>query len=314
MNTAYSEQNKMTRSGSSFARLEPLVTRSESLENKYWGKNMIETIDKSDMSKKKGESTKKYTKEMGIEAIQMFHKENNRPPMARDFLNNPRYPSWVTIRSLFGSFNNGIIVAGYKPNEPNKAVYTKDMCTDAIKRFVKQNGRIPTESDFTDNIDYPSDSTIWRLFGSWNKAIEDSGFDVSNENHKGRLGEIQTINEFRKEGAVDLSGQNRHSTCDGQCPKGELYDVKSASLRHYKQYQTNTHDGWGWAYSISEKQLKEASYLFLRAYETSDFNKPPKYKWRIPIEILNNRKSLFVYKNDNGRFYIKNMKKYEQEI
>lgn len=257
----------------------------------------------------------KYTKEMGIDAIQKFHKENNRPPMARDFLNNPRYISWATIRSLFGSFNDGIIAAGYKPNEPNKVTYTKEMGIDAIKRFVEQNGRLPTESDFTGNIDYPSDSTIWRLFGSWNKGLEAAGFSPNDENIRGRLGEIQTINEFKKEGAIDLSGIDRKSSCDGMCPKGELYDVKSASLRHYKQYQTNTHDGWGWAYSISEKQLKGASYLFIRAYETSDFSKQPKYKWRIPIEILNNRKSLFIYKNgDYGRFNIKNMKQYEQEI
>lgn len=45
---------------------------------------------------------------------------------------------------------------------------------------------------------------------------------------RGRQGEMQTISEFKTECVVDLSGENRNSTCDGICPKGDMFDIQKA--------------------------------------------------------------------------------------
>lgn len=64
-------------------------------------------------------------------------------------------------------------------------------------------------------------------------------------------------------------------------------------------------------------QLAEAKYLFLRAYKDEDFTKFPEHKWRVPIEFIDNRRTIFIYKdnkhirNVDNMHNIDNMKKYE---
>ena len=65
------------------------------------------------------------------------------------------------------------------------------------------------------------------------------------------------------------------------------------------------------AFSVKISQLEEAEYLFLRAYKDKDFTKPPAHKWRIPIDFMDNRTNIFVYKdNIFGMYNVENMKKY----
>lgn len=57
------------------------------------------------------------------------------------------------------------------------------ICTDKnllenIKKFEKENGRIPQARDFRNNPDYPNAGTYIKHFGSWNKAIELAGFEA----------------------------------------------------------------------------------------------------------------------------------------
>lgn len=59
-----------------------------------------------------------HTKETCIKDIQQWtNKHNGIPPISTDFNDNPKYPSRSTIQKLFGTWNNAIIAAGFKPNK-----------------------------------------------------------------------------------------------------------------------------------------------------------------------------------------------------
>ena len=177
---------------------------------------------------------------------------------------------------------------------------------EVIQKWSIDHGKIPTAKDF--EYETPSRMTIARHFGSWNNAIGKAGFDNTNSNIvRSRSSEIQQISEFKKEGAIDLAGKNRHSTCDGICPKGEMFDTKSASL-------TLIHGHYGWKYYVSINQLIEADYIFIRAYKDKDFTIPPLYKWRVPIDFMENNRYIIIYNDDiTGTYNIKTMLQYEIE-
>jgi len=54
--------------------------------------------------------------------------------------------------------------------------YKKEDIIIAIQKFFQENKRIPYFRDFQRNPKYPGRDAAIRLFGSWNKAIEASGF------------------------------------------------------------------------------------------------------------------------------------------
>lgn len=183
--------------------------------------------------------------------------------------------------------------------------YKRELLIEKIQQFVKANGRLPTEYDFNKDPKYPHYATYQREFGSWNNALAMAGYKLNDHITRARQGEIQTISEFKTEGMIDLSGQNRNSTCDGICPQGEMFDTKSSSL-------IKLHGYWGWGFNVTISQLEEADYLFLRAYKDKDFTKKPLHIWRVPIEFIDNRAKIFIYKDNRLDLYnVDNMKKYE---
>ncbi|MGL5574871.1 MAG: hypothetical protein ACRDCW_04860 [Sarcina sp.] len=64
------------------------------------------------------EDYKYHRKQYCIKKIQEFYIKYNRPPIMKDLSHNPLYPSAANISDLFGSFNKGIIAAGFIPNDP----------------------------------------------------------------------------------------------------------------------------------------------------------------------------------------------------
>lgn len=244
---------------------------------------------------------KKYNREELIEKIQQWERENGRPPTAKELENNPKYPSLSPYRREFGTLNNAIREAVLIPGK----FLTRKELIEKLQQWTRENGRPPVAKDFMNNHKYPSISKFLKEFGYWNNAKLAVGFKLDDTCTRGRQGELQILSEFGI-GAVDLSGKDRHSSCDGICPKGEYYDVKSASLG-------NDRNGYrGWAYTIKINQIIDADYIFLRAYKDKDFTKFPKYRWRIPIELIEGKTSIFIYDDENkGIYNTKTMKKYE---
>lgn len=184
--------------------------------------------------------------------------------------------------------------------------YTRKQLIEKIQLWTKNHeGISPKQEDFTNNPNYPNFSTYMREFGNWNNGLIFAGIKPNNHIARSRQAEIQTLSEFKIDGAIDLSGENRRNSCDGICPKGEMFDTKSALL-------TRKHGLWGWIFNVTINQLEDASYLFLRAYANEDFTKKPLHVWRIPIEFMNNRTNIFIYKdNHHGTYNVDNMRKYE---
>lgn len=245
----------------------------------------------------------KYNREKLVECIQQWTKAHDGiPPTAEDFRNNPKYPSTTTYRNMFGNWNNALIAAGLRTNN---SPYSRDELITILRQWAKEYERIPTSRDFMHNPKYPGYVTFVNLFGSWTNTLISAGFEPKDKPTKGRQGEIQTISEFKTNGAIDLSGENRNSICDGICPKGEKFDTKSSSLFKIKGF-------WGWHFGVSINQLKEADYLFLRAYKDEDFTKTPVHKWRIPIEFAEGKTWVTIYKDGyRGVHNVENMKEYE---
>lgn len=83
-----------------------------------------------EVERKSAESRTIYSKENLIEKIKEFVQKEGRIPAKNEFAKNPLYPNHTTCRDHFGTWNNAIKSAGYKPNEQwffsSKDLYAKD--------------------------------------------------------------------------------------------------------------------------------------------------------------------------------------------
>lgn len=178
---------------------------------------------------------KKYTREKLIEKIQQFAKINGRPPIVKDFINNPNYPCFDTYKRIFGSWNKAIELAGFKYRTGTGYSYTKEELLEEIKIFKIKNGRYPKALDFTNNPEYHGISTYQRTFGTFNNAIELAGFKPR------KSGQIYTdeeellayINEFeRKNGRPPT---NEDLTKNPEYPGRTTYSRIFGSLEKAKE-------------------------------------------------------------------------------
>ena len=263
--------------------------------------------------------SKKYTDEDLLNELRRFEKEHRRSPTEADFGNNPGYPSYVTFQRRFGSWDNALKMAGLDINsyrhhevklniperEPQKN-YTDEELLNELIRFEKEYGRSPTEADFRNNPEYPSYVTFQRMFGSWIGALKLAGLDIDLMGHqgnsyRGRQAEIMVLNHF-KQHPIDLAGKNPNSTCDGICPNGKTYDVKSSRFDLYKKryhFRTTNKD---------KDDYKDAiQWYYLLALNGDD---TIKYVWRIPGEMVE-KDDFLVGMNPNYEFNIENMKEFD---
>lgn len=217
-------------------------------------------------------------------------------------MNNSEYPSAWTYYDRFGSWNNALKLAGLDNNDFK---YKENQLLELLKKFERENGRVPTVRDFNNDSEYPSFRTYQTRFGSWSKALKLAELDVDTMVKKGildtsqqkaRLLEIYIIEHFENN-SIDLSGENQNSPCDGICPKGKTYDVKNSKLRRNGYYIFHTRN----------KFREEIEYYYFGAFN-SDWTKL-EHVWRVPGEIV--EKDNFVVGLVGGEFNIENMKEYE---
>ncbi len=178
-------------------------------------------------------------KEKMLNYLRDFLEKNGRSPIQKDFMHNPKYPSYITYCRIFGSWNNALDLANLKTIKGGQKIYNNDELLNFLQQFYNENGRIPTCKDLDNNDKYPSYITYYRIFGSMNKALKLINLDVDsilkkgvieNNYQKGRLFELKVKEHFEKE-SIDLSGENpTRSHSDGICPCGNIYDAKSSKL------------------------------------------------------------------------------------
>lgn len=151
---------------------------------------------------------------------------------------------------------------------------------DHLRQFYEESGTYPTEKDFTNNPEYPSVSTYVKYFGSWSNALKSVEMDVESIVQKGilltneqkaRFTEMIVRDHFERH-PVDLAGENKLSPCDGICPNGRFYDVKSSSL-----------NGYFWQFGTKNKYKEKIELYYFLAFN-EDWTKL-EHGWRIPGEI-----------------------------
>ena len=298
-------------------------TKEDLKDAKDYLKGKSISYNKTNICDKCREENKKYGRELTDKNIlypkNAYHELDQKGHRTKRWLckncYNKDWKKHVCKRERYQDSNSNITKGDcylelVNDNDVKKRFHTRKQLIEILQQWIKKNERIPSQSDFDKNPELPNYKTYTNEFDSWPNAIVAAGFKPNDTTvSRGRQGEMQTISEFKTECVVDLSGENRNSTCDGICPKGDMFDTKSAS-------PTKKHGYWGWIFFATISQLKEADYLFLRAYADRDFTKRPLYVWRVPIEFMNGRTTIFIYKDKKysrkiGMLNVENMKEYE---
>lgn len=97
--------------------------------------------------------------------------EDGTPPTIEEF-NNGQYTAG-TVRNRFGSWNEGIREAGFKPNL--EFGVTKDELLTEIQLLADDDAP-PTKEEFNDSANH-SATTVFRKFESWEDALRKAGFE-----------------------------------------------------------------------------------------------------------------------------------------
>lgn len=186
------------------------------------------------------------------------------------------------------------------------AKYTEEDLLNELIRFEKKNGRPPTTKDFDNNPEYPSRKTYDNTFGSWIIALIKAGLNVDliglqGNRYRGRKAEINVLNHF-KQHPVDLSGENQNSYCDGICPNGMTYDVKSAKLQKERKYY---HFNTGNKDKDDDKEAIQWYYILALNDDGTI-----RYAWRIPGEMTESD-HFYIGLNSSYEFNVENMKEYD---
>jgi hypothetical protein len=202
----------------------------------------------------------------------------------------------------------GIEKEPYKMNVRNRSKkYADEELDYHLIRFYVENGRPPTRRDFINNPGYPSEWMYRERFESWANGLKRVGLDVDSmvklgvletSNQKARLAEIKVVNHFIKH-PIDLAGENCNSSCDGICPNGKTYDVKSSKLYTECKY---------WFFHTDSKYKEEIEIYYLLAFN-EDYTEL-EHGWRIPEDIAE-KDYLLIGLNGSYEFNVENMKKYD---
>lgn len=212
-----------------------------------------------------------------LEYLKYFYYKEGKIPASLDFYKNPKYPSRELYRNVFVSWNSAIRDAGLIPNR-HRQLNNKELLTYLIQ-FYEENGRPPVAIDFYKNPKYPGRELYRKVFKSWQNALKFVGLDIDSmikrgyietSDQKGRLGEIFVFDHFNEIG-YDLSGENKNSSCDGICPQGYNYDVKTS---YFKE------NGLFWRFHLDSVDIDEIEWFYLLAFN-EDYTKLL-FAWRIP--------------------------------
>lgn len=287
-----------------------------------WGKTIDENPTKEELKSLKPYPGKSWSgiknlssnerREYLMKFLRHFYHNEGRTPLCADFVNNPKYPNYGVYKEVFGNWNDAIRETGLKPNYGGKKgnLYADEELLKFLIQFYVEKGDPPTKSDFARNPKYPGATTYIRRFGNWQKALKIVGLDVDSmvrrgiietSDQKGRLGEIFVLEHFKEIGSIDLSGENKDSPCDGICPKGFNYDVKTA---HF--------DGSCWHLQLKNVNRDKIEWFYLLAFNKG-FTKLS-FAWRIRAsDIIENieRGEIYIGLNDDYTNNLENMKKYE---
>jgi hypothetical protein len=185
-------------------------------------------------------------------------------------------------------------------------VYTDEQLLWYLIQFYQKYGRPPTQRDFTNNFEYPNYQVYIKRFKNWSNALKLVELDVESmvrkgivetDQQKARFSEIIIRDNFVNP-SIDLAGKNQCSPCDGICPNGKTYDVKSSGLHCDTQYIFRTNN----------KHKEEIEIYYLLGFNENYTELM--YAWRIPGEIAE-KDNFIVGLKSRAKFNVRNMKQYD---
>lgn len=125
-----------------------------------------------------------WSRQAILAAATKWNTQHGRPPTSKQWANaNPHHPAQSTVWKMFGSWNEMLAEAGFRPRPNNwqKALkFSREQIIHEILEFKFSHGRLPTYREFSapdPNRRRPSSRTIERVFGSWNGALVAAGYD-----------------------------------------------------------------------------------------------------------------------------------------
>ena len=84
----------------------------------------------------------------------------------------PRWPSYETVRTLFGSWRKGLEAAGH---QSRRRRWDQATIAAALRGFAATAGRAPTHADLERDPELPSAATVRAHLGSFPRALEAAG-------------------------------------------------------------------------------------------------------------------------------------------
>jgi hypothetical protein len=128
-----------------------------------------------------------WTHEQVRRALSAWVRQVGRPPTSGDWTPTtdtrckwgreyPRWPSYETVRTLFGSWSKGLAAADLRPRRTR---WDRDRIAVALREFAAASGRTPTRADLECNEELPSPGTVRAHLGSLQAALESANLPVA---------------------------------------------------------------------------------------------------------------------------------------
>ena len=233
-------------------------------------------------------------------------------PMSKEFQDECKRLG-LTGRQLTSKYQRECISlekGHYKHHCNQPKGYTDEELLAYPKQYCKEHGKPPSSRDLRSYPGSPDIRTYIRRFGSWTNALKLIALDVDTTVGKGiaetnfqkaRLSEIRVRDHF-KQHPVDLAGENCNSPCDGICPNGKMYDVKSSKFYAEKRGFYDFH--------MYNKYKDDIEIYYLLGFN-EDYSRL-RHGWRIPGEIVEKDRFRVSFNNISirGAYNIENMEEY----
>ena len=119
-------------------------------------------------------------------AVRAWAREHGRPPTSADWTPTadparkggreyPRWPSYVMVETLFGSWRAGVEAAGFRTS---RREWSREGIVDALREFASAHRRAPTSAELEHDARLPSPATVRAHLGSMQGALDAAGLTV----------------------------------------------------------------------------------------------------------------------------------------
>lgn len=142
-----------------------------------------------------------WNRSLILKKFKEWNQKFGGPPSSKDWLTKVEvvdghrvWPTTDAVVREFGSWNRGMKAAGFEPRpaswpvpepasppSPSLVVrhkeWTKEEVIELLHEWVTEHRLPPAQHEWNKRSpDYPSQSSVARLFGSWNNAIKEAGY------------------------------------------------------------------------------------------------------------------------------------------